>query len=1028
MVNFVIFYLQSSQYISTWQNGSPLVFQQYKHYYYGRALVRYFCLVNLFKLKSTDIWFSGAMSLYNMVNQYVFDFESGICLNIHNHKKTLQNAIQGSVTSNRACTIMILSNLAEPDWLSIPCEEKTLYYTVCVEKNSEILSENERMNSKSLYRKQCGLLHVTALGVCYAFMWQETFPIQNNFCETLRGKSTNLDELGQLKHLFKTLPAGVKTPNIFVKYKQSTILATRFVVETFNIFTQIQTNISRTKREGYFLCKFNTFETMVHSVTYQCAKGGYISLNDVCDQTIDCPNDNSDEQDCKYSIFLETDNKNHHTQLVQKCEPLYFTNMHGSCKQHSSKFIYKKKRLVLSSEVITTDLSYNIHNNYFPCRTGEMIHLLLVNDLIPDCKTEDEDEHLLKTILTNHITKNLCKSNEIPCIDGHSKCFSFTDICIYRVNSFGHLQPCRNGAHLQNCKLVECSLKFKCKSAYCIPWSNVCNGKWDCPEGDDEIFTGICGKINICIQMYKCKGTKHVCIHSGNICDTNQDCPYGDDEMYCELKNRICPDNCNCLYFAVVCKNLKMVKYTFYNSDYVMVDISSSEKIVITTFLKVLHNVQVLRLQENSMQDVCKLFFPDYLRMLDVSINLLVRINSFCFSMLLYLRILILHHNNILYLFSNSFFYMTSLELLDISNNPLTYIPRHSFTLLPAIRLINFSHIKYNYIDKDIFIKMLPKLIITSHYGILCFIPDGTKYIFTSPFQSIKPCTGIVPNRFFNFLIGFISIMIITFNFLSSIFHFFNNRLGKAFKVTIITMDFHYHLCGIYLFIIWTYDTIFSDTFINDQIWRSHFLCFLASGVILSFEISSQFLLLFLSISRLMVVTFPFKSKFKDVRFTTTCLSVLCGLSFFISCILILFYKIQYSISQTTFCLPFSNPLNPLIYWMTWFIIILKFVVSFAIFLMGFCLLRTFKGSNQLQSVKISEKSNYMFYQSNFQIILNVLCWYPMNIIYIVLLFSSSYHPILLQWATVTILPINCLFSPIVFISSLLMSKVNKLM
>ena len=28
---------------------------------------------------------------------------------------------------------------------------------------------------------------------------------------------------------------------------------------------------------------------------------------------------------------------------------------------------------------------------------------------------------------------------------------------------------------------------FKCPGYHCIPWSYVCDGKWDCPHGYDEL-------------------------------------------------------------------------------------------------------------------------------------------------------------------------------------------------------------------------------------------------------------------------------------------------------------------------------------------------------------------------------------------------------------------------------------------------------------------------------------------------------------------------------------------------------------
>ena len=35
-------------------------------------------------------------------------------------------------------------------------------------------------------------------------------------------------------------------------------------------------------------------------------------------------------------------------------------------------------------------------------------------------------------------------------------------------------------------KRAVCNMRFKCELAYCIPWNYVCNGRWDCPNGEDE--------------------------------------------------------------------------------------------------------------------------------------------------------------------------------------------------------------------------------------------------------------------------------------------------------------------------------------------------------------------------------------------------------------------------------------------------------------------------------------------------------------------------------------------------------------
>ena len=58
-------------------------------------------------------------------------------------------------------------------------------------------------------------------------------------------------------------------------------------------------------------------------------------------------------------------------------------------------------------------------------------------------------------------------------------------LCIY-----GHEwdQFCSNGFHLLNCEHMFCSGHFKCVSSYCVSFEQVCNGKCECSNCEDEAF------------------------------------------------------------------------------------------------------------------------------------------------------------------------------------------------------------------------------------------------------------------------------------------------------------------------------------------------------------------------------------------------------------------------------------------------------------------------------------------------------------------------------------------------------------
>ena len=113
---------------------------------------------------------------------------------------------------------------------------------------------------------------------------------------------------------------------------------------------------------------------------------------------------------------------------------------------------------------------------------------VVANDLVPDCSTAEDEQMFLSFLQGQSVTPSFCEDPFAnPCYPGYtSKCYRRIDTCVYRTSSLGHLQPCRNGGHLKNCKRHECKTMFKCTRAYCIPFKYVCDGIKHCPRGDDE--------------------------------------------------------------------------------------------------------------------------------------------------------------------------------------------------------------------------------------------------------------------------------------------------------------------------------------------------------------------------------------------------------------------------------------------------------------------------------------------------------------------------------------------------------------
>ncbi len=58
--------------------------------------------------------------------------------------------------------------------------------------------------------------------------------------------------------------------------------------------------------------------------------------------------------------------------------------------------------------------------------------------------------------------------------------------CVFEARGVVETLGCQNGKHLLNCKQHTCPSHFKCLDAYCIPVHTVCDGKAECPYGEDE--------------------------------------------------------------------------------------------------------------------------------------------------------------------------------------------------------------------------------------------------------------------------------------------------------------------------------------------------------------------------------------------------------------------------------------------------------------------------------------------------------------------------------------------------------------
>ncbi len=126
-------------------------------------------------------------------------------------------------------------------------------------------------------------------------------------------------------------------------------------------------------------------------------------------------------------------------------------------------------------------------------------------------------------------------------------CLSFVDLCDGRI----HCEATQSDemfcdVNLANCNGAICPDHHKCANYYCVPMRYTCDGKQDCPMGDDEH-----GCFNrSCTGLFRCRNS-NICLQSIDVENGKIDCIEGDDELFDGIS--VCPTNCSCLMNSYSC-------------------------------------------------------------------------------------------------------------------------------------------------------------------------------------------------------------------------------------------------------------------------------------------------------------------------------------------------------------------------------------------------------------------------------------------------------------------------------------------
>ncbi len=964
-----------------------------------------YCIVNLFSIffqqRKFLAWKAGFPVAYqNFRNHYFRRPQPTVCLHIgkkvgcHRFKVKI-DTLAPSVVKSHSCTMMALLNLAAPDWIQVRCSQRFRVQQVLCFGNMSKLPTGEQPKQVNKMMG-CEKHQIFKDSFCYTFKWVSMVN-RVEWEEQSQESIETLQNVEFLMFLFEAID-GLFPPFLIC---QETICNQRTFKKFLNIFVFYNESALIHNTEGF----------IVHKTKQQIVP---------CGENI-----------------LQCQDNNYRSKVLSWNESKYILQQHYSsrCGPISEDFspVLDHKRDHRSDEQCTGLFYKSLEGSYtmfmplrhaqphdspkdgvsFLCQNGVRLDSQMENDLVADCGLEAEDEQTLKLYLLSLKEQSSCSNPFlIPCVQGHPRCFNITDVCVYKLDEFSHLSPCRTGGHLANCEQFDCNRNFKCTKSYCIPWSYVGDSKWDCPFGEDE--TKRC-----CSFKYHCNGTQQICLHLGNVCDREYDCPQREDEQLCELQHVKCPLNCHCLALGLLCQNSMSASLAGVY-PYISVVFSDTEAFDMKHLLKYFPKSVFVVTRGCLLSSACGSHLNASIILLDLSDNIIPSFGKMCYYNLTRLKTLLLNNNLISMIETFSFVNLDSLTYISLSHNPLVTMHSLIFGNQSSIRLVRLNNLSLQNLQLDTFGEAQIGIIDTNDFHLYCILKAETKCARAKPW--FTTCEDILPGISAEVVCFLVSALSLVVNSLCLVFHHRKRAEQRSFSLNVTSTTLSNLLCFLYLVTLSAANQCFKGMFVvKERQWRSAGFCFFTFFAILLFAFVAQFSLLLLSLTRLMVVVHPLDTKFKNHSHIKRCICMFSFPSVSFTLLITLIVAFIEKALSLSLCVPFADPNKTIIPLeiTTWLVAITQTCSGLAMSVMHVVLVQKLTQSQKVvaQSKSKVESSNVSLVAQLISITTsNCSCWLVSNVIFVTLMYLPRYSLELVLWTTLAVVPLNSLANPVILL------------
>ncbi len=728
-------------------------------------------------------------------------------------------------------------------------------------------------------------------------------------------------------------------------------------------------------------------------MSFICSDKTLIPAAAQCDGYNNCPHA-EDEQNCDYVCTLQSsDCFINCLQSHCACQEFYYQCMNGGCIPF-----------------------HKFCDDQINCKHGDDEY----NCIEEIVKHSTNDSTSLQYVNPGTVNTGYCSGGVefIPC-KSDGKCVHVRALCHYdSLNDV--LSYCTDGSHLHHyCADVVCNQGFKCYQSYCIPTRKLCDGVMDCPSGDDE---------DKCVNMtcpghLRCYNTSY-CVPPWEICDGIEHCPGRDDEYFCQQ----CPQECTCRGNMISCSNVQPKSHitillnspavlilhnstsVFYNivklySDkltavYQLVirggskssiwknDIGSFEKFLRLRFLEII-NLDVNRLPSYFLQ--CT-----FLLKLNLSSNMINIINQNAFYYLDNLKVLVLSLNRIDRLewhFSKD---LKSLEYLDLSDNPL-------FDIFPAVFIHNHN-----------------LLTLRSDWYIVCCVAIQVDDCQPQE-QFVSSCSQLFSSTIQKVLIigqGIVSILA------NGLVLACRMHTREADNVPVISLAIADSFMGLYLVSLACIDFVYNDRFyLLISQWTKSALCWAVGGVNFVSSEASLFVIVILSLGRILTLRKIGGLKFVKKQLLFSCLSAwVCTVIVALTYVAYLHLnKLQL---RNNMCLILALSQKTTITLFEYIYQIGTITLDVAcLMLLCICsasiLIISSSSNRKCQQMSANSPTNRIIVKLAKKIIIlifcNALCWIPILTVAALLLLNVNVNENIINWIAILIIPISSTTNPFLY-------------